>query len=98
MTDRESRDRLVELIANKCQGEARLIEGMADHLIANGVSIDRHGEWKIQRHLLSRCKTIYCSECNFSMERGPAWEIDWGLPSYCSQCGAKMEIKGNDNE
>ena len=56
----------------------------------------RHGEWKIKVHPLMNDKTVSCSECGYSMHRGPAWDSSWGLPPYCQECGARMD--GGKNE
>ena len=51
----------------------------------------RHGEWKVKVHILTKAKTVSCSECGYSMSKGPAWDSFWGLPPYCQECGATMD-------
>lgn len=51
----------------------------------------RHGEWKIKVHILTKAKTVSCSECGYSMSKGPAWDSSFVLPPYCQECGAKMD-------
>lgn len=52
------------------------IAGVADHLIANGVTVQKQGEWEFHN-------TAYrCSEC----------KAGFMMPvPYCWSCGAKME-------
>jgi hypothetical protein len=51
----------------------------------------KHGEWIVKELLLSRCKNVFCSECGYIERKGPAWDISWGTPNYCPNCGAKMD-------
>jgi hypothetical protein len=51
---------------------------MADHLIANGVEIVKHGRWD-KNH--PEDNIVYCDQCYIPQD----------MPTpYCHNCGAKM--------
>lgn len=77
MTDRE---RLVELLRH-VQYLGGLEEKLADYLISNGVTIERHGWWEEKPFLLGT--TNVCSEC------GEYYGMPHGKYNYCPNCGAK---------
>lgn len=58
------------------------IKGLVDHLIANGVTIQKHGRWD---------RNGYCSECDF-------WTCYCGDYHYCPNCGADMREVDNAEE
>ena len=60
MSDRE---RLIELISSKCQGEKRLIDGIADHLLANGVILPPCKVGDVVYYL--SYNTEACQECEY---------------------------------
>lgn len=68
----------------------QLLEAILKAPTADVVEV-KHGEWKIKVHILTQTKTVSCSECGYSMCRGPAWDSSWGLPPYCPECGTKMD-------
>ena len=84
MTDKE---RLVELI-----GECKwwcVLEDIADYLIANGVVVQKQGEWfelvesKLDGHTGEYWEEVYynCTACDYATcENTP----------YCPNCGARM--------
>ena len=79
MTDRE---KLIELqktncTAKKCQSSC--YECMADHLIANDVTIQKHGRWLYD----SATGIAFCSECQCDAVEA--------VTDYCPNCGAKMD-------
>jgi hypothetical protein len=89
MTDRESRERLIELIgAVQSMGVKYTHEEtassmgfrgnaeLADHLIASGVVVLKQGVWKDNNN-----GTFTCSVCG-----GRASKM-----SYCGNCGAKLK-------
>ena len=62
---------------------------IADHLIANGVTIPKYGEWT-GTYLRNIGFWAYkCSEC----EEFSDYDSD-----YCPHCGAKMSRKDSDNK
>lgn len=67
---------------SKCpHGENCEAKFIADHLIANGVTIQKYGRWDMK-------DTAYgCSLCGHGMFH------PWA--NYCPNCGAKMEV-GHD--
>lgn len=82
MADRE---KLIELIGEATHYLLRTaqISAMADYFIANGVVIQKQGEWIPQDD--SRT-TFQCSNCKA--------ENNEGYETYCPKCGAKMkEVK-----
>jgi hypothetical protein len=54
------------------------------------------GEWEVKIFPLTRDKKVTCSCCGYSENRGPCWDISWGMHKFCPNCGAKM--KGENNE
>lgn len=90
MNDRE---RLIKLIMS-----ADCVSGfagsLADHLIANGVTIQKQGRWKERYVKLTSCEDdvdiIYiCSECEaHNFDESP----------YCPNCGAKMDGERKEND
>ena len=64
---------------------------LADYLIANGVTVQKHGRWV-------KCGNYNrCSECNGQMpflpEHGGALSPE--QTNYCPHCGAKMDGEAN---
>ena len=55
----------------------------------------KRGEWLVENFQMgnSIClgSSIKCSECGYREDRGPAWNIAWGISNYCPNCGAKMD-------
>lgn len=56
------------------------IEHIADHLIANGVTIRERGEWKVN---------TYCSRCGYFAEDDEG-NIVMSFDDFCPSCGADM--------
>ena len=91
----DMRDRLAELIDQKQEygiaTESKPEEwltcensDLADHLIANGVQIVRHGKWEYigtDKHE----NVFRCSNC--ALRIGLDYET-----TYCPHCGAKMDL------
>ena len=92
------REKLVGLIKRAIidweHGDAS--EWIADHLIANGVTVQentaadvapvRHGRWEKQSGLYS------CSECGMTCPYDvQADVIEYWACNYCPNCGAKMD-------
>ena len=84
MNDRE---RIIELMHNVPDGIMEYSDGsyafflgsMADHLIANGVTVQKQGKWEEKEH----GEFYTCSCCGFI--------TDYRLSNYCPNCGAKMD-------
>ena len=107
MTDRERLIELIgegrDIADSECEnyfscekcphGENCEAEFIADHLIANGVTVQKHGRW-VKRYLDGEdmsgkpCEIMYacnCSECGLN-GKAPT--------NYCPNCGADMrEVK-----
>lgn len=71
---------------NKCDSwENCFAERYADYLIANGVTVQKKGEWKweyIVTHGVAEKKAV-CSLCGVPNKQYK--------PPYCPHCGAKMD-------
>ena len=52
----------------------------ADHLLANGMTIQKHGQWICQNFGRTRFKCSVCQAENYDM-----------CYNHCPNCGAKME-------
>jgi hypothetical protein len=63
-------------------------ESVADHLLANGVIVQKQGKWKIKR---DDCDFEYmmCSCCK--EEFFPEGCVVETTPNFCPNCGAKMK-------
>ena len=81
----DMRDRLIELLNGKSIDTIIDVEYVTDHLIANGVTFQKHGAWK-----LNDDGSGTCSECGRT-QRG-VWDYD-SYQQFCGCCGAKMNIK-----
>lgn len=82
------RDRLIELLyeaEGTVNNDFPTVEQIADHLLANGVIVQAHGEWKKFQELYPR---YVCTCCNHLYNNK--------LYKYCPFCGAKME-RSNEN-
>ena len=94
------REKLVELIKDgirkglRSKGDDRLdysFEDVADHLIANGVTVQKCGYWVS----LTDCANagVYCSVCHKKVYKEDyAWcnRKNKLRSDYCPHCGAKM--------
>lgn len=110
MTDRE---KLIDMITNAPFGVNKqtaaswlgssAIAEIADHLLANGVVVQKHGRWKD-----GKCSVCGEEEVSYSLEE-PVYDYDWEenlqfcgtethecyIPTpYCPHCGAKMSKEG----
>ena len=96
------REKLVELIDDALQrkeGTARVVgkryvNTVADHLIANGVTVQECGHWIS----LTECANagVYCSVCHKKVYKEDyAWcnRKNKLRSDYCPHCGAKMTPK-----
>ena len=76
----------VQLIAGNCKISAITLDAdkMADHLIANGVVVQKQGKWiAVPSSDMVTGKAYECSECK-KMRFGSF------KPNYCPNCGADM--------
>ena len=103
MTDR---DKLIELLVNSPHLDVLYGEeygDAADHLISNGVVVQKHGRWED-----GKCSVCGGEEVSYSWEE-PVYDYDWEenlqfcgtethegyIPTdYCPDCGAKMDLEG----
>lgn len=88
MTNKELKQRLSELVmaARAPLTSNPIAEKIADHLIANGVTIRQHGEWIGISGVKGIYDDFYCSFCKqFTEERNPN-----RLGDFCSFCGSDM--------
>lgn len=78
----ELKQRLIELLStagwNLFTG-GRIKAEIADHLIANGVTIRERGEWRLCK---SDCMYV-CSRCGYPVH--PREQEEW---DFCPKCGA----------
>ena len=72
-----TREKLIELLS-QVQYLGGLEEKIADHLIANGVTVQKHGRWEI----VDFAGSVKCPVC------GEVRAKD----NYCSNCGAIMDL------
>ena len=88
-----TREKLIELCGDLMELPCcDTYEGMADHLIANDVTIQKHARWVYVG--TSDGKKIYtCTNCECLIS---------GQGDYCKCCGAKMDLpkqtKGDMND
>lgn len=62
-------------------------EEAAKDLVANGVTVQKHGRWVNERELVGGFNSVWgcdCSEC------GRTIKTDDGKPNFCPECGADM--------
>lgn len=58
---------------------------VADHLIANGVTVQECGNWKYYH----KQNKAVCTSCNFERDL----DANFGKAIACTNCGAKMDLK-----
>lgn len=58
---------------------------VADHLIANGVTVQECGNWKYYH----KQNKAVCTSCNFERDL----DANFGKAIACPNCGAKMDLK-----
>ena len=103
------RDRLIKLLLQSDPIKERdldddwgdgELEEIADHLLANGVIVQKQGEWKETKEPLGY-QDIDCVECSACHE---SWILDEDFDfefckevwHYCPNCGAKIKECDND--
>ncbi len=91
MSDRE---KLIDILESQPYGSFSY-EEMADYLIANGVTVQKHGEWVV----LDECSNAgaYCSVCHKKVYKECYGNCKM-KSTYCPNCGAKMEVCKNENK
>lgn len=73
--------------------DSKYIENLASHLIANGVTVVRHGQWIYN----SESGEYVCSACGenaLSFRKDTFYDVDLYetcLTDYCLNCGARMD-------
>ena len=82
------REKLVELLNeaffdyNHGKGDSYIPKNFADHLVANGVTVQECGEW------VQHCFEIECTNCHQEALRDSFNK--YVFSNYCPHCGAKM--------
>ena len=83
------RDRLIELI-EQAEGlknnDFPSVEEIADYLLANGVIIQKQGEWKVHQN-----NEYWHYDCPFCDDGYATKGKDNTPPNYCGNCGAKLK-------
>jgi hypothetical protein len=85
------RDRLIELLQEARDKYNNLFfekELIADHLLANGVIVQKQGEWKVHQN-----NEYWHYDCPFCDDGYATKGKDETPPNYCGNCGAKMDGK-----
>lgn len=88
------REKLVDLI-REVPYLGGLEEKIADHLIANGITVQERGHWVNLKDCSN--KGVYCSVCHKKVYREDyAWcsRKNKLRSAYCPNCGAKMDLEG----
>lgn len=80
------KEKLIKILDNHCDYAMNIdcnedcANCLADHLIANGVTIQKHGRWLGEPgYFKCSCCGKYGGDCGFETS------------AYCPNCGAKME-------
>lgn len=88
----DDREKLIELQRTNCgidkPCESNCLECMTDHLIANGVTVQKHGRWEFNGKTAGGNTVLVCSECRHDRVQQFFKEFD----RYCPECGAKMDV------
>lgn len=87
-------DNKIPVLCDLCAGSELLPDvagDIADHLIANGVTVRAKGEW----HTLTECSNegVYCSVCHKKVYKADyAWcnKKNKVRSDFCPNCGADM--------
>ena len=80
------REKLVELLDIIIQPGQKTLGDIADHLIANGVTVHECGSW------IDSCEYACLHKCSACGGNAPE-DLESGLDTktnYCPHCGAKM--------
>lgn len=83
MTDRE---KLVDMLDFMIQPGEKTLGDIADHFIANGVVVQKHGRWAYIGG-----DEWCCTNCGYVGSTEGRWEPM--LDKFCSECGAKMDLE-----
>ena len=76
-------EKLVELLKTSPKRDGCIaIEDLADHLIANGVTMQECGNWKYYH----KQNKAVCTSCSFERDL----DANFGKAIACPNCGAKM--------
>lgn len=95
MTNKEQREKLVELLEGAESAmywdgsSASYIAKIADHLIANGVTILEKGEWKLHGNDGDVSSSYFCNRCGYVIDEDEFLDI-WSSMNFCNRCGADM--------
>lgn len=90
------REKLIELLKRTeyqfTMSHSLTVENVADDLIQQGVTIQKHGRWiHVPSSDMMMGKAYKCSECS-KMRYGSY------MPNYCQCCGAKMDGERDRND
>ncbi len=90
----DTREKLVELLNSHCEEAGQIdclidcTECLADHLIANGVTVQEYGQWGIIEYDKENEKVFVECDC------GAVFELDmfeFGMCyNHCPSCGTKL--------
>ena len=83
-------EKLVELLKTSPKRDGCIaIEDLADHLIANGVTMQERGNWKYYH----KQNKAVCTSCSFERDL----DVNFGKAIACPNCGVIMD-GGQNNE
>ena len=96
------KEKLIEILKTKydhfcdqcsINKDSKYIENLASHLISNGVTVVRHGQWiynvESGEYACSACDENALSFRKDTLYGGDLYETC--LTDYCPSCGAKMD-------
>lgn len=83
----DMKEKLIELLKKNLFDDYDF-EDLAEELIANGVTVQKKGEWDIRIDDYD-CEYMVCSVCDTDFFDGENDTVDY-KPNFCPVCGADM--------
>ena len=85
MADREKLWKLVKEAIHSWETDVNMSDHIADHLIANGVTVRERGRWEPRTDAFGFVRCSVCHDCNIydDWADGKKW-------SFCPNCGSDM--------